>query len=670
MRRLLLITMTGLLIGCGGGESSSDESQTTSDATVSEEEGGEEATDEAGETSGETGTTEEEGGEGEGTESTTEEEGGEEGAGTESSEEGGESGTENSEAGEGEEGSESIFVDEGGTEGEVEPGLAAFGEACGYTDTCAPDIEDENGELIENPDWPGCLSAQCESGICNFPACSRFCETDTDCEGAAEGPLGAKWSCAVANVTLTGKEIKECRPGTAFAECTSNSDCPEGELCQIDYLNGDYGTYCFSAVVDGADIGEPCNRDPRYGDVQLCGNGMCSGLWCLGLCGDSADCGDNPYFDCQQDYFYSDLNQEFSYCYPRNCELDSDCDDIDGAYCRVLLTADNAVEQKVEYWDHACWPADEGTVGPGEACTSDDSGPQCENGFLCINSVCSTQCKSDDDCTVDGMDCQVIEYTVDGFSFEFPLNLCVYSEGSKTACSKETDCGDGESCNSIELEVGPFEYTLAGQCETADSSYGGLGAACDEENPCQTGLCLNYTDSPNLCAGHCDASADCGSVLDENGAELNGFCTSFRWESVGTSTLLDDLYLPLCYFDSGSGADCSADYVCGEGETCSPLVVTSLPTDTPVISWACTSLTASANGEMGADCESGNQCASGLCVLPAWGSDPGYCSMYCSDAVPCGDMGEEEGAMECNDYVLIEREDADKSAVVQRCEMP
>ena len=310
MRKLLIITCLGLLLGCGSDSNSSEELSESTDVT-----GAETAEESA----------EEEGSEEEGGETATEEEGGEEASteeGAESTESGTESTSTEEEGGEstestGEEGSESIFIEEGGTEegGEtVVDTLAGFGEACVYSETCAPEIEDENGELIENPDWPDCLSAQCESGICSFPACSKFCETDEDCGDAADGPFGTQWACAVTNVTLTGKEIKQCRPGTTFDTCASNDDCPEGEACQIDYLNGAYGNYCLANIVDGAGVGEPCNTDPRYGDVQYCENGMCSGIGCLALCGSDDHCGDNPYFACRDDYFYSDLNQKFQYC--------------------------------------------------------------------------------------------------------------------------------------------------------------------------------------------------------------------------------------------------------------------------------------------------------------------------------------------------------------------
>lgn len=666
MRKILVLAACGLLFGCGGDDSASEDTSSTeiaSEETPTEEEGGSEET--AAEEEGGEIATEEEGG-------TNTESSGEEGSTTESSEEGGEEGepTGGEEGAEGEGGEESIFVEEGGEEGTVEETLSAFGGPCGYTPECSPDMEDENGELVDNPDWPGCMGQQCDSKNCSFPACTKFCDTDADCEGAEDGPMGAAWACAVVNVTLTGKEIKECRPGSDFAICVSDSDCAEDETCQVDYMNGDYGSFCLGSVQDGALVGEDCNRDPKNGDVVLCANGMCSGTWCLGLCGSDVDCGENAFFSCRTDYFYSDLNQQFQYCYPRACELEADCDDIDGAYCRALLASDQAVEEKVTYWEHACWPAAEGSVAPGEACTNDDEGPACENGFLCINEVCSTQCTTDAECTWANSACQVIEYTVDGFSFDFPLNVCVTTEGSKTECAAESDCGDGESCSSFQLEVGPFEYVIMGQCETADAASGALGAECDGDNPCQTGLCFTYTDGPNRCTGHCQTSDDCGQTIDADGAVLNGVCSAFQWATVGTGTSNDDIYLALCYYDAGSTTDCGSDYTCETGESCAPVVMASTPDETPVISWTCLDLSESADNAIGEDCESGNDCLSGTCVLPAWGSDPGYCSAYCSETNVCPEAAEGEEAWECNDWILLERDESAMSAVVQRCEMP
>jgi len=300
-----------------------------------------------------------------------------------------------------------------------------------------------------------------------------------------------------------------------------------------------------------------------------------------------------------------------------------------------------------------------------------EDGALCENSFLCFDGTCGNTCNDGTDCPEDGNTCAVYEYSVEDADYQYPLEVCVPTPGSNDACSSAGDCGDGETClvQMVESETA-FTYEFANKCVEANGDEGAFGAVCNDDSPCQSGFCIGDSEETNgTCSGPCTTASDCGSTTDEAGAILNGYCASFYWASAGTATDLDDLYNPLCVFDTGSASPCGEGFACSPGEACSPAAIGTLPSLPATVEWVCLALDAeTAVGAMGDACESSSECASGLCVLPEVGNDPGYCSSFCSaDAETTGCPA--EGEWTCTDWTLIEREDAANNAVVQRCEM-
>ena len=544
-----------------------------------------------------------------------------------------------------------------------------FGGPCELTDTCRPTMVDDNGDEVDNPDWPTCLAEQCETGICDLPVCIKDCETDADCEGAVDGPAGASFKCVTITTGGLGGGTKRCLPGTTFAACKGDDECPAGEVCGIGRVEGTWGMYCTTGIKDGVGLGEACNLDPGEGDVVYCENGICFNFGCSVACdpADGAACGGDPSLTCQAKQYYSNVSTQFDMCFPRPCESDADCADLPDTFCRALLADGPDIKPGQKYWDHACFPREEGSVKPGETCSDDgEAAGLCENSFLCFDETCSTQCSVDADCPSADFACNVIEFGVDGYGYNFPLEVCMAVSGSATPCAAEKDCPAGETCDIRLVETAPFQYAPASICVTADATKGATGASCDDDNPCQTGLCVG-DETSSQCSGLCTTSSDCPAGMGAGGETLNAVCESITWATVGTPSALDDIYAPICVYTAGSAADCSASLKCGGDEQCVPTVIATEPTVPAVVEWRCLGSTAD-QVDLGGDCESDGDCKSGACVLPKTGNDPGYCTSWCKDgdaATYCPDGGT---GWTCADTTLLKRATAANSAVVGRCE--
>jgi hypothetical protein len=417
---------------------------------------------------------------------------------------------------------------------------------------------------------------------------------------------------------------------------------------------------------------------------------MCTGNFCIGICAEDAHCAEGPTFTCQQQQYYSDLADKFGLCWPRQCDVGSDCADLDGTFCRALIASDNEVIEGGLYWDHVCWWSDEGDALPGEACSNaDDNGdPEgeeglCQNTFMCLDGSCSTMCAGDADCP-GGTVCSGLEYNVEDYDFNFPLNVCLPMSGSGASCSASGDCGEDEVCTTFiqELEV-PFTYTTTSSCQIPWSvTTSSMGEACNSESLCGEGFCFDvYSDDDELpdeeqadgvCSGLCNTGADCGQITGPNGDALNGYCTAIRIATVGTEDTLDDIFAPQCVFGVGSSASCEDTLGCtAEGEACVPLIQASLPSLPASTEWLCLDAGSTATLGFGEECEGAGDCASSVCVI-ADDADTGYCSAWCrsgeENAVACPDTTEGGDVWACTEYTLLERADEANGLVVERCE--
>ena len=110
-------------------------------------------------------------------------------------------------------------------------------------------------------------------------------DTDTpisDCASAFPGPGGDTYTC-VNFGQAGGQTLAYCLPGTSFAECDSDADCPADEGCQLTTVGGSINERCFSRMESGewgevVQMSEDCNGNPFEGDVTLCETGLCFGL--------------------------------------------------------------------------------------------------------------------------------------------------------------------------------------------------------------------------------------------------------------------------------------------------------------------------------------------------------------------------------------------------------
>lgn len=571
-------------------------------------------------------------------------------------------------------GSDPDLADSGGDPDIQQPpitGPQPLGGPCGPTPTCWVETTDEEGNVIENPDWPSCLGEQCLSGVCTMPVCTKSCETDEQCTAAYNGPMGTEYRCAVTSKTLSGKEIKRCVPGTALNACTSDDDCAFGESCQFQFINNTWGYVCMTSVKKGQLPGQSCNLDPTVGDVTFCANRQCYNFGCAAACdpGVEQPCGPDPYLECQPVQL-SDDPVTFDTCFPKQCGTNADCAEFDDTICRVFVADEVSVKEKEKYWANMCWKADSSAAQPGEMCEAGTEEPElmCVNPALCFGDTCTTLCESDVDCPQGAFACGVVEFNVDGYDFEFPLDVCLPFEGSQAPCETDSQCSDGEICKAF-LASGDtaFEYNPAHRCGASESGTGKTGEPCNADNPCQGDFCLGGNEEENgTCSALCTQQSDCPTGKDAEGATLNGYCQALRYASVGTATLLDDLFLPLCVYDTGSASTCTKNADCSGGEVCQPTFVQSLPTETAEISWICLSENEDGTVETGDACSSGNDCKSGLCALNDAGTQ-GYCTVYCptgqADECPNGGNG-----YSCVDWTLLERPTQESSVVVKRCE--
>jgi len=302
---------------------------------------------------------------------------------------------------------------------------------------------------------------------------------------------------------------------------------------------------------------------------------------------------------------------------------------------------------------------------------------------MCLDGACSTMCAGDADCP-EGTACSGLEYNVEDFDFNFPLNVCLPMAGSGDTCAASGDCGEGEICSTFveELEV-PFTYTSSSRCQAPwNSTPATMGEGCNTETVCGEGFCFDVYDEDDeledteqadgVCSGLCGSSADCGWITGPNDDVLNGYCTAIRIATVGTADTLDDIYAPQCIFGQGSASACDDTLACTEdGEACSPSVQASLPGWTASIEWVCVDAGLTATLGFGEVCEASSDCVSNVCVLED-GADTGYCSAYCrsdeASPVACPTAGEGGVTWTCTEYTVLERADAANSAIVERCE--
>ena len=639
----------------------------------------------------------------------------------------------------------------------------AFGGACGPNKDCVyPGSGSEQSAIDAYFD---CLDSQCESNRCRNGVCIKTCvmtkdsvnnasgaagsdgvedpDQNSECDDAEDGPYGNKWRCVEFRDppdVLNGQSLAFCYPGIKWKPCKSSADCDEPNTsCQLRYKFGQYGTVCVPKRKppkgeQHVGLAGTCNTNPMTGDLKICDSNWCSSSWgCRAFCGSDLDCVTDPgackngactngnggscttdadcsaYFCKSGLKYYSNVDQTFSMCYPKNCELTSDCGD--GFGCRLNWNGVSSEEgdpdpndaSKVIYpgWNHLCLPHKEGGVKAGELCDkypSDDnkSDPYCENSSFCRDGFCGNLCKNDKDCA-SNMKCGVTEFGFDSdddgwYDYRLAADHCVGLPGATTSCVSNSDCGSNQVCKpwiqktSKTLGTTPDKamYTSAGTCidkipnRAQFASYCGVG---QDGVQCQTNICLSVFSGQNygICTDACNSRFDCPPKVKIGNYTYKAVCSS-RW-LMGNQTLLDptdDVYTPVCWpsSDGNSLDDCSKTRTCDlKGEACYPRVITRGPDTAAKVEYWCMRVNGSnepaptkKNGEVCDPEADVNPCVGGYCLEDSGKPGKGYCSSLCLKDADCGSTAE---GMFCHTKrQQIPRKDASKAAVVPLCMKP
>ncbi len=606
--------------------------------------------------------------------------------------------------------------------GRCEAPGAPMGSYCGDTATCNSNT----------PDYPNCINDQCASRNCLSAngavallkdVCSQGCQIyqDNDANGVNDadaslsdcnpadivsGPAGNSFRCV--NFAGPGATpLGLCAPGSEFAECSSNADCPAGEGCDLTSIGGDFNFRCVAQNQAGdwgdvVGLSESCNGDPAAGPVTLCESGLCFGLGCVSPC--SADsqcdttqvyantgcvngtCEGKPGISCSADIDCSfwecgegrqilgdgqgGLAGPFwEFCWPKGCEVDNDCGA--GSYCRFFWDGVVGPEAGLE---NSCLAQNPDGVDLGEACdpNPDDNipGNVCKNEDLCVGGFCSAICAADSDCATDQV-CGIVELngTEDAegnLEFVLPVGLCQTLQDPTTDCLADADCTDTEVCTIYEVAATSdvdAPYQLAGKCTSFDAATfpgdtGKWGQLCNGGDECRSGFCLGATEqSAGFCTKLCSASSECETV-DVGGEAANGVCNSFLFAFAGNlEEPRTNLYLPLCEATLSSTEDCSDDFTCDDpSEVCFPNVVATDATRPAMTEWLCQVAVAEGDPaptkQIGEACDIESdavECVSALCLDD--GAGGGYCSAPC-DAEAAVDTCAAAN-MACSDFPTI-----------------
>lgn len=604
-------------------------------------------------------------------------------------------------------------------------GKQPFGAACGVTDTCGPTAP------AGSASWPGCLDAQCASGACHLPYCSRPCQFSKDtvdnvtgepypdgiededvpnsCSDAADGPVGSTFRCVDIAPSTALDPITYCVPGTKFAACKRTADCPPGEVCDAITINGELTLRCQGGVVTPtAALGSHCSLADTQ-DRPLCVSPfLCTPTGCTAWCDDNADCltpgascdaatstckaaPDKP---CAVDADCSEWRcvhkspdarvPGAGLCAPRTCAVDGDCE-TPGFHCRTHATFD----QVPPSWAHQCVAAPPGaTLTAGEQCTNaPEDALVCTNPDLCYKGQCSAHCTTDADCAVAaGQVCAAAEipFDVDGdqiLDVVLPLPVCepVPHTGPLVECATDLDCPSGETCGPLETAApqgAPYPFQIRQVCRSMPESFGGYGAPCGPgpgAGECRIGFCI--TDDvlgavPDLCSRTCTTAGDCPAKVTIDGKEHPSVCRAVIYGWNGTVERNDDLYVPVCW-PVGKGSnllDCGKDLSCGAPDhACVAWPIATDPTLPSTLEYLCVS-NRGPDGEP-ATGQVGDPCTTPFdCASLLCLPEKKGGAGYCSS--PCmSDVDCLGGGpfMVCDPHVVIDRKDDALDVITPQC---
>ena len=603
--------------------------------------------------------------------------------------------------------------------------LQQLGGACCYTTPQHPN----NPDCVWYADSYGdgeCLDRECAlGGVCSAARyCTRGCNVFADsivnatgaqgmdgvsdgaindCATALDGPMGSDYQCI--NLQSPDREpVGFCRPGTTFAACESNEDCPSGEVCNLLFILGETQTRCMAPERDGAVLAETCNHDPAEGALHRCQGPFCFGFGCSMTCAtdehcatDTCDAGacaksgkacttdsECSAWGCNELTPYSNSDYTDDFCWPKECSSPEGCADPDW-FCRPFWDWDGETLESVGFGP-ACRRREEGLAKYGEVCGTTPDGvehPGCE--WSCVDNYCAGPCKSDDDCS-DGTECFVnTEWEIDIDDDEVTdtytnATLCQPwpHDGELTECSSDADCGDGHHCqHRIKADAtGAFQAHYLCRRDTDDTV--GWGEVCggDTGAECKTDICLVPSGDDavdGMCTQYCASSADCPELVEFGDQVYKTQCFSRVVSHNETPETIDDIYAPYCWRVSSISSldECGEDRACAfPKEYCRAVPIARGPGDPVTVEHKCfdasVDLEAFPDKRVGEPCETWRECNGRVC-LPD-GSGGGYCSTLCVTDAACTSPNAFIPTV-CTEEVILERPDAANNGVTSRCVM-
>jgi hypothetical protein len=425
--------------------------------------------------------------------------------------------------------------------------------------TCPTDQVCEDGVCTETPptciDDEDCAGWYCVGGFCT-PECPTECETDVEFCG----------------------DMERCvPPGGENPPCTTDAQCPGGELCEDGHcapptppcdMTCPSGDQCVDGVCVPPET--PCTDDGQCPGGELCVDGSCTT--------GEPPCPDGTCPTCvtDTDCDGGDLCVG-GVCIPSNppeaCTSVGDCD------AGELCEAGFCTPPPGDCGTGGTCPAGElceNPGGPGNCIPEHPPVPcvtvsDCPSGDLCLGGFC-TPPGGDVHPPIacdDSADCPTGDLCAGGF--------CIPPDG---AVHPPIGCTDASSCPSGDLCTGGF-------CTPPGDSSNPEGP-CVESSDCEFAYCVSEECIPPHAPVPCDNVADCP------GGDLctGGFCLPPTWEPPGTGGGADG---------GGWGSTCVTSSDC-EFSFC--IDEECVPPHPPV---SCDNV---------GDCPSGDACSGGFCVPP------------------------------------------------------
>ena len=504
---------------------------------------------------------------------------------------------------------------------------------------CQPGSGAAVGEACED-------NLECATNLCFSDVCAELCQRPTDCSD--DGSRICVSKTVMTNGGLTAVNICSDRPPS---QCLTNKDCANPKRCVATKTEIYVGFTCGSPNQNGKNSGESCSTDLDC-DSNLCVNDICAGP-CQG--NDDCDADDATCNLVNVQTLNGDTRSVQICTPPLSCD--------DNSKCRINETC--FVREETVQTDIFCKVPNVGGGSLGQQCSIP---LECASNY-CLTSrladFCSEVCNDDSDCNLTGYTCQP-------FTFRDGSRAQMCQLAPPTSCDSQSDCAAGTNCSYVENTAGtaieticiPSKGDAAGTaCQSNDDCANGLcsegfcSAPCTDSSQCRaTQLCGvenvkigTINDSVSLCqvpaadeactnSSECTGARVCSVRGDGNGG-LEPFCAfpNTNGAPMGSQcSALGDCQENICLIgisdtcsvvcsddgDCSNGLGCTTyggvgfcNSTCTDNDDCGAGQICTLNADTLSndIDFVCQ--TADANGaELGANCTSGSDCQTGLCL--------------------------------------------------------